>query len=413
MERLFLYDAASQSSHSYADLIADLNNGDQIIPDYVYSNNLYEVFKSYILAILFEEQITLLDHDFSKEEIEQLLPYEASLTSTKSRRLNPAIRDVEDFLGRLRGSKNAEIGFFTSGTTGLPKRVDHKLSTLARSVKLSESHSDSVWGFAYNPTHIAGCQVFLQAILNGSSLVNIFGVARSNVFEALSKFEVSHISATPTFYRMLIPVETCFPTVRRVTFGGEKMDPNLAQKLKGMFPKAKFLNVYASTEAGTILAADGEVFSIKAGLTDLVKVEANQLFVHAELLGDFGENRDDAVVWYPTGDIVEIVSEEPLRFKIEHRANDLINVGGYKVNPTEVEDALRLLTGIQETRVYAQKNSILGNLVCCDVVVADSEITERVIRQYLAKELQSFKIPRMINFVESLEKTRTGKLKRA
>lgn len=412
MERLFLYDAASQQSYSYSELVADLNNGAQEISRYVYTDNLYDVFKSYILAILFEERITLLDHDFSAEEIEQLLPDSATLTETTCCKLDLAIHDLDDLIGRLRRSKNAEIGFFTSGTTGLPKRVNHKLSTLTRSVKLSESHSDSIWGFAYNPTHIAGCQVFLQAILNGSSLVNIFGVTRSDAFEALAKFKVSHISATPTFYRMLMPVEKRFSSVCRITFGGERMDPNLTDQLKGMFPAAKFLNIYASTEAGTILAADGEVFSVKAGLTDLVKVKANQLFVHAELLGDFGENRDDALVWYPTGDIVEIVSETPLRFKIQNRANDLINVGGYKVNPTEVEGALRSLSGIQETRVYAQKNSILGNLVCCDVVASGPKITERVIRQYLAKELQSFKIPRIINFVGSLEKTRTGKLKR-
>ena len=389
MSRLFLYDPTTGTSYSYADLIDDLNDGDQAIPSYVYTSNLYEVFKSYIQAILFDEQVILLDHDFSREEIDQLLPSGASLSSTKIRKLDSAISDLEDLVGRLRDSSNGKIGFFTSGTTGLPKRVDHKLQTLARSVRLSGSHRGSIWAFAYNPTHIAGCQVFLQAVLNGSSLVNVFGLARPDVFAALSKYDCTHISATPTFYRMLLPTENAFSSVRRVTFGGEKMDTVLAGKLAEMFPKAQFLNVYASTEAGTILAADGEVFSIKEGLTDLVKVEDNQLFVHADLLGTFGGGQAQSADWYPTGDIVEVISEEPLRFKIQHRANDLINVGGYKVNPSEVEEALRALSGIQETRVYAQKNSIVGNLVCCDVVVSDPEITERVIRQHLAKELQS------------------------
>lgn len=413
MSRLFLHDAVSGKSYTYTDLIADLNKDNDTIHPFVYTSDLYEVFKAYIQALLFGAQVTLLDHDFSVEEINQLLPSGTFPGKQLDQKLDSKICDRDDLISRLRNADDTKIGFFTSGTTGLPKRVDHKLQTLARSVKISDEHKEAIWAFAYNPTHIAGCQVFLQAILNGNSLVNVFGASRQNILNSLSAHRCTHISATPTFYRMLLPAESVVRSMKRVTFGGEKMDTLLAEKLTAIFPEAKFLNVYASTEAGTILAADGEVFRIKPEVADLVKVQENQLYLHSELLGTFGGGQAQVVDWYPTGDIVEIVSAEPLRFKIKHRVNDLINVGGYKVNPAEVEETLSSFPGIKEARVYGKKNSVMGNLVCCDIILSDPAVTERSIRKHLAQELQAFKIPRVINFVNALEKTRTGKLKRS
>lgn len=410
MSELFLVDKLSDSSFSYNDLIRELNSGEVFVPAYVRSSSTYEVFKSYVWALLFETKITLLDNDFSAEEISQLVPETNWAELGTHYRLDTPIRDLDDLTQRLRASGRAEIGFFTSGTTGLPKQVNHRLSSLARSVQFKQEHRNSVWAFAFNPTHIAGCQVFLQAVLNGSCLVNVFGLGRSEILQAIRKHNATHISATPTFYRLLMPVDAPLASVLRVTSGGEKMDVALTQQLERLFPQAKFLNVYASTEAGTILAADGEVFSIKSGLESLVKIEENQLYLHQELLGNFAGQANESMTWYATGDIVEFVSDDPLRFKIVHRANELINVGGYKVNPAEVEAVLNGYEGVLEAKVYPQKNSILGNLVCCDLVAPD--VVEKTLRQYLNQQLQTFKIPRLINFVDSLDKTRTGKLKR-
>ena len=182
-------------------------------------------------------------------------------------------------------------------------------------------------------------------------------------------------------------------------------------ELKKIFPEAKFLNLYGSTEAGTLLSAEDDIFTVKEGMEGQIRIEANQIHVHRDLLGSFaGYPVDDD--WYATGDMVEVVSEEPLRFRILHRDNDLINVGGYKVNPAEVEAALRALDGVHDARVYAQANSVMENIVCCDLVPAGTAISEKEIRQQLAEALQAFKIPRIFTFVENLDQTRTGKLKR-
>jgi acyl-CoA synthetase (AMP-forming)/AMP-acid ligase II len=90
----------------------------------------------------------------------------------------------------------------------------------------------------------------------------------------------------------------------------------------------------------------------------------------------------------------------------------MINVGGYKINPNEVEDAIRKINGIQDVRVYSMPNSVLGNIICCELIKNVEELTETDIRKILRVQLQEYKIPLVMRFVEKIALTRTGKVKR-
>ena len=90
----------------------------------------------------------------------------------------------------------------------------------------------------------------------------------------------------------------------------------------------------------------------------------------------------------------------------------MINVGGYKVNPTEVEETIREINGVADVRVFAKSNSVLGTIICCEVVRSIPSLDESNIRNQLKTKLQEFKIPRMVRFVDALSTTRTGKIKR-
>jgi acyl-coenzyme A synthetase/AMP-(fatty) acid ligase len=76
----------------------------------------------------------------------------------------------------------------------------------------------------YNPTHMAGIQVFFEALLNPNTMVRLFGLAKDDVFRAITKYNITHISATPTFYRLLLLANKVFMNVNRITSGGEKFD---------------------------------------------------------------------------------------------------------------------------------------------------------------------------------------------
>jgi acyl-coenzyme A synthetase/AMP-(fatty) acid ligase len=242
--------------------------------------------------------------------------------------------------------------------------------------------------------------------------VNVFNASRSEVYDAIGKYQITHISATPTFYRLLLPIEQTFDSVQRVTLGGEKSNKKLHDFIAQLFPKAKLNNIYASTEAGSLFVAKGEYFQIPEFLVNKIMIEDDELLIHKSLLGnsDSFKFSDD---YYKTGDLIEWIDKKNNLFRFKSRKNELVNVGGYKVNPEEVENIILQMEGIEQVLVYGKSNSILGNVLCADVKLhPNTNQSEFDIRQYLIGKLQDYKIPRKIRFTESFELTRTGKIKR-
>ena len=200
------------------------------------------------------------------------------------------------------------------------------------------------------------------------------------------------------------------PRVRSVSLGGETSNRALHARLREIFPHAKLHNIYASTEAGTLLEADGEEFALPAHLEGKVNLRENRLHVHRSLLGHFaGNTATPEDEWYDTGDAVEIVSENPLRFRFAARLREWINVGGNKVNPHEVEEVLREHPAVRDARVFGRPNAVLGQLLCAEVIASEPPPSEVELRQFATGRLQPFKIPRMVRFVSRLSSTRTGK----
>ena len=162
-----------------------------------------------------------------------------------------------------------------------------------------------------------------------------------------------------------------------------------------------------------LFAAKGDCFQIPEAIRDKFKVVDDELLIHKSLLGS-SESFKFTDDFYHSGDLIEWVDKEAGLFRFKSRKNELINVGGYKVNPGEVENAIMAMEGVRQALVYGKANSILGNVLCADVQLEeDCTLIELDIKKALAAQLQDFKIPRRIKFVEEMSLTRTGKLKRS
>ena len=395
------------SVFTYDDLLVAINSVAGYYPLYK-EENLFKYFVNLIRALACNEDIVLVDADINMSEIPDV--DESNINMLKPISMT-SFSDMHDVVEALMNS-SSKITIFTSGTTGQPKKVVHTVHSLTRALRRGERYVEQVWAFAYNPTHMAGLQVFFQAFVNLNELVNVFNKSREKVFQAIYENKVTHISATPTFYRLLLPVENTYETVLRVTLGGEKSDPKLYDSIRKIFPNAKINNVYASTEAGSLFAAKGDCFQIPEAIKDKFLVKEDELLIHRSLLGEsesFSFDND----YYHSGDLIEWVDESMGIFKFKARKNELINVGGYKVNPGETEKAIMDIEGVQQALVYGKPNSILGNVLCAEIVlVPNVSMTEVEIRSRLKDVLQDFKIPRRIKFVKSFSLTRTGKIKR-
>ena len=393
--------------YTYQDLL-DAIQTDGFYYPYYKVHDVFLYFVNLVKALANNQSLVLLDSDLNSSEIENL---DESLVNQPRIINTSSFSDVPEVINAVKKSA-AEITIFTSGTTGQPKKVLHSISSLTRSVRTGERYANQIWGYAYAPTHMAGLQVFFQAFENENTLVYIFGRSRNEVYRCISNHHITHISATPTFYRLLLPFEKEYDTVIRATLGGEKSDEHLYDSMRCVFPNAKINNVYASTEAGSLFAAKGDCFQIPEAIRDKFRVEDDELLIHKSLLGRSDSFKFEGD-YYHSGDLIEWIDKSMGLFKFKSRKNELINVGGYKVNPGEVENVLLSIDGIQQVLVYGKANSVLGNILCADIQLEPNiALTEIDIKKILRSNLQDFKIPRRFRFVEAMTLTRTGKLKR-
>lgn len=394
----------------YDDLVQYVNTQPTVILNFK-EEDTFGFICNLVNAAVHNKDIVLFDLNFKDEEVVNLTGNSYFIEKSETNQFNKYL-DLDEILKKVKES-STRLTFFTSGTTGIPKKVTHSLNNLLREVRIGENYSEHFWGFGYNPTHIAGIQLLLQGLLNQNTMINLFGRRRISINYFLDVFGVTNISATPSFFRMLMPFEKDYSLLKKITLGGEKSTPELINKIKEYFPNAKVNNVYASTEFGSLFSSCDDFFKIRESHLNFIKILDGRILVHKNLLGEnihanFLDNE-----WYDTGDMIEFIDESHTLFRIIGRSNELINVGGEKVNPSDVEAQLLLFEEIKECRVYGLNNSVLGKIVAADIVLYDNCIIEVVeIRKKLQSHLLNFKIPRKINIVEKLERGRTGKIAR-
>jgi acyl-coenzyme A synthetase/AMP-(fatty) acid ligase len=304
----------------------------------------------------------------------------------------------EDDLGIInfiKKIKNKEsISFTTSGTTGEPKKIVHSVETLIKNIKIKDELKGSVWGLTYDYHKIAGSQVILQSYLNGGEIVNLFGKTQNEIIELINKHNITHLSATPTFYRLLIG-DNVFETIKQITLGGESVDENLIYKLKKSFPNSKITNIYALTEFGTLFSSSTPYFEISEKGRTFIKIQDNHIFV----------KKDNT--WMDTGDIIEMIDSK--KFKIIGRETNMINVGGIKINPIHVENIINQLDYVDICYIYPKNNSVMGNIVVVDMCL-NKDMSLSDIKNDLKKHLTTYEMPLKINLVKNLKLNSTGKI---
>jgi acyl-CoA synthetase (AMP-forming)/AMP-acid ligase II len=314
----------------------------------------------------------------------------------------------------------------TSGTTSTPKLISHTFESLTRTTKRNIDIGLAYrWGLVFDIYRFSGIQVFLQSILGGSTLI----ITESHMSIEEQVLHLGHnkcnaLSATPSFWRKILmsPEAEKLP-LKRITLGGEIADQNILSALKKKFPTARITHIYASTEVGVGFAVtDGKegfpISYLDDSLEDIrLKIDNNGILWVApndnnkQLLSEGVSS--DAEGFIDTGDRVKIQGDRVLFLG---RASGAINVGGNKVQPEEVEKVLLNCEHVQEAHVYAKSNPIMGALVCADVVLryknTDLQETKKAILDYCRKNLDGFKVPVMLSFVDKLQITQSGKLKR-
>ena len=313
--------------------------------------------------------------------------------------------NIVDLIKDIRSSKS-NIGIYSSGTTATPKLINQTVQRLLKSVRISEEYTYSRWGFTYNPSHSAGIQVFIQAICNQATLYDLYKCSRKEILDTLQKEKVTHLSATPTFYRMLAPYDFGLSHMKSITFNGEKSTIELINNMKDVCPNARIRNIYGSTESGPLMSSESTVFTIPNRLAGNIKIVDDELLIRGHLISKSVGTAE----WYKTGDLVKLVDSDPMTIEFITRETRILNVGGQNVNPQEDEEVLLLQQEVIDARVYGRKNKMIGNLVVAEVQTIETDIVkEKELIHWCKDRLAAYKVPRMIKLVSHIEVGRTGK----
>lgn len=324
--------------------------------------------------------------------------------------------------------RRTEWLLLTSGTTGLPKLVSHTLESLAGAIeRRGAPTSPIVWGTFYDIRRYGGLQILLRAVLTGSSLA--LQGAHESVAEFLARagdFGVTHISGTPSHWRrVLMSPAARMIDPRYIRMSGEIVDQAILGQLQSFYPQARIAHAFASTEAGVAFDVDDGLAGFPAafvgrnGAEVELKVEDGSLLVRSartasRYIGNTGDPLKGEDGFVDTRDMVELKGE---RYHFVGRRDGVINVGGLKVHPEEVEAVINRHPRVRVSLVRTRKSPLTGALVVAEIVLAQEqgaphEGLKSEILQLCRESLPHHKVPAVVNFVPSLAVAATGKIAR-
>ena len=319
---------------------------------------------------------------------------------------------------------------FTSGSTGTPKPVRHTLQTLAGHLigRPAPAGGQPIWSTFYDVRRYGGLQILLRALLAGGSLVLSSPVEPPAAFLARAAAGgVTHILGTPSHWRraLLSPAHRLISPAY-VRLSGEVAHQAILDQLKAAFPHAALVHAYASTEAGLgFEVSDGRAgfpaTLLNHGSSGVdVRVVNGTLHLRSSRIAmglpDGVAGRPDGFV--DTGDEVVIQGE---RIYFAGRRDGVINVGGQKVHPEEVEAVINQHPLVQMSRVSARRSPITGSVVVAEIVAlpdADGCMQrpalrlEDEVRAFCRAHLAPHKIPVAVNQVPHLQIAASGKMVR-
>jgi acyl-CoA synthetase (AMP-forming)/AMP-acid ligase II len=257
--------------------------------------------------------------------------------------------------------------------------------------------------------HIGGINTLLHALCHGGTIVTTRERSPDAVCAAIEAHRVQLLPTTPTFLRMLLIADAIrrhdLSSLELITYGTEPMPPSTLAVVRDALPWVRFKQTYGLSELGILPTRSRDSGSVwlKLGNTDFEhKIVDGVLWIRSPsaMLGYLNAPSPfDPDGWFNTQDLVERDGEY---IRILGRKSELINVGGEKVHPTEVENILLQIDNVKDVTVRGLPNPVAGEVVAAKITLLapeDSAALKRRVRQFCHTRLERYKIPAVIDVV--------------
>ena len=246
----------------------------------------------------------------------------------------------------------------------------------------------------------------------GGCLLTLSTKNPDEVLSQIEKHKIELLPTTPTFLNMVLLTEGYkrhnLSSLKVITYGTENMQESILKRLNVLLPHVHFQQTYGLSEVGILRSkseSSNSLFVKLGGAEFQTRVVDGEMQIKSDYLMLGYLNAPSPFTqdgWFKTGDQVEVKGEY---LKILGRTSDLINVGGQKVFPAEVESLLMNLKGVLDVTVYSEKNPLIGQILCVRVKLSTKEMrgdfTKRM-RKELSGILEEYKMPMKVEVVEEI-----------
>ena len=409
-DRIYTYEEFVKQIKDYKNILDKHNISSKVVVilgDYSFYNLalFFALYENKNIIVPITSNIKKVQDDFIEESFCQ--------TIIKTDEKNLLIQNLKtifshNMIDNLREKNSSGLILFSSGSTGKPKAMVHNLDTLIDSFKDKKEKSMNMLVFLMFD-HIGGLNTVFNALCMGACLIIPKIKDAKTICELIEKYKIMVLPSSPTFLNLILISEEYknydLSSLRMITYGTETMPQSLLLKLKEVFPKVKFLQTFGTSETGISTTSSKSSNSLFMKLEDIngeYKIVENELWLRSktQVLGYLNASMDSFTSdgWFKTGDLVEVDGEY---IKIIGRAKEVINVGGQKVLPAEVESVILSIEEISDCMVYAEQNAITGQTVVCDVVLNKNiENIKKRVRVFCKDRLDAYKIPTKVNVVD-------------
>jgi long-chain acyl-CoA synthetase len=311
------------------------------------------------------------------------------------------LRNRNIFYSQLIELNHPGLVLFSSGTSGEPKCAVHDFVKLLAKFHERKRALRTLNFLLFD--HWGGLNTMFHILSNGGVVISSKERSPVNICKLIEKYNIELLPSSPTFLNLLLLSEVYrnynLSSLSIISYGTEPMLPATLVKLKTVFPNVKLLQTYGLIEVGVLktnsksndslwvkLGGNGYDLRVVDGLLE-IKAESAMLG-YLNYASPFTEDG-----WFKTGDAVEVDGEY---FKILGRKSEIINVGGEKVFPVEIENVINEVQNVLEVMVYGEKNPITGNIVVAKISLLEQEDKATFIKRlknHCRSKLENFKIP--------------------
>ncbi len=311
---------------------------------------------------------------------------------------------------------------FSSGSSGAPKAILHDFERIADKFRTARAATRAIPFLMID--HFGGINTVLGIASSLGTVVTVADRSVNAVCEAIAAHRVELLPATPSFLTLMLASglhrKLDLSSLKRITYGTEVMPQSTLNRLIEAFPGVELQQTYGLSEVGVLRSQsrpDGSLWVRVGGEGFETEVRDGILWIRSRyaMLGYLNAPSNiDAEGWFNTQDRVEVDGDY---IKILGRVTDIINVGGQKVYPAEVEDVILALDNILDVAVIGEAHPLLGQIVVAKVALQapeDPDALKRRIRIACRAALSAFKAPSKVVVTEdSLHTARQKKIRRA